>query len=242
MLDLMLRTAICDDNELYLERAEKIFARECEEYSPEISLFSTGTELIRAMEKGYRPEVLVLDIVLNDGDNGINVAKEVNRLCPDCGIIFLTAYISYASDVYETKHSYFIVKSQLEKRIKAAVEKTISGTREKKFLSFNNRFFTTVFPIDEILYLERSLKKTIIIHNSGRKYETYAKPTELLKNLDEIFVQCHKSYYVNMTEIAAVEGDFFLLKNGARIPISRSRKQKAKDSFHDFVSREVCEN
>lgn len=236
----MLRTAICDDNEVYLENAARIFARECKDYSPEISLFSGGTELISALDGGYRPDILILDIVLGEGNSGINVAKEVNRLCPECGIIFLTAFISYASDVYETKHSYFIVKSQIEQRIKAAVEKALSESREIKYLSFSEHYSTTVLPADEVLYLERCLKKTIIFHNSGRRYETYSKPSEMLRNSKSVFVQCHKSFYVNMAQVAAVEADFFRMKDGIRIPISRSRKKESKDRFHAYVSSAVA--
>lgn len=235
----MLQTAICDDNELYLESAAKIFARECMEYSPKIALFTSGTELINALDKGYRPDVLILDIVLEEDNSGINVAKKVNRLCPECSIIFLTSFISYASDVYETKHSYFIVKSQLEQRIKAAVEKALPEARERKYLSFSEHYSTTVLPANEVLYLERRLKKSIIFHNSGCEYETYTKPTEILKNLGGAFVQCHKSFYVNLAEVTAMEGDFFLLKNGTRIPISRSRKKETKEKFHAFVSNTV---
>ena len=91
-----------------------------------------------------------------------------------------------------------------------------------------------------MLYLERCLKKTIIFHNSGRRYETYSKPSEMLRNSKSVFVQCHKSFYVNMAQVAAVEADFFRMKDGIRIPISRSRKKESKDRFHAYVSSAVA--
>ena len=237
----MLQMAICDDNVLYLKSAAKIIARECKDFSPEITQFSGSSYLISALEKGYRPDILVLDIVLGEENSGIDVAKEVNRLCPECGIIYLTSYISYASDVYETKHSYFIIKSQLEQRIKTAVEKALPSARDRKYLRFSEHYSTQVLPADEVIYLERSLKKTIIYHNSGCRYETYSKPAEILNHIDDTFVQCHKSFFVNMAEVAAMEGDFFLLKNGVRISISRSKKRETREKFHSFVSRTVAE-
>ena len=158
----MLHTAICDDNEIHLKNIAEGFMESCKDYSPELTLFSSGEELIEAVENGYQPDILLLDIVLKDHD-GICVAKKINVLCPWCGIIFLTSYISYASDVYETRHSYFILKSQFKERIKSAVAKAISDVGARKYISFAERNTTLILPAYEILYMERSLKKTINI-------------------------------------------------------------------------------
>ena len=155
-------------------------------------------------------------------------------------MVFLTAYISYATDVYETRHSYFILKPQLEQRLKAAVEKSLAETGERKYLSFSEHSSITVLPVNELLYLERRLKKTLVVHISGQSYETYSNPEDMLHNLEEKFVQCNKSFYVNMSQVTTMEGDFFLLRDGSRIPISRSRKKKTRAIFHSFVSGVVA--
>lgn len=235
----MLHTAICDDNEIHLKNIAKSFVESCRDYSPELTLFSSGQELIDAVENGYQPDILLLDIVLKD-DNGICVEKKINILCPWCGIIFLTSYISYAPDVYETRHSYFILKSQFRERIKSAVAKAISDVESRKYISFVERNTTVILPAYEILYMERSLKKTIIYHETGKQYETYEKPSVILKDLNRtMFVQCHQSFFVNMERVSAMYTDYFMMNNGCQVPISRSRRRETKETFHSVVSNSI---
>lgn len=239
----MLRTAICDDNEIHLKKIAEDFSECCQAYSPEISLFSSGQELIDAVEKKeYQPDILLLDIVLND-DSGISVAKRINSLCPGCGIIFLTSFLAYASDVYETRHSYFILKSQFKERIRSAVAKAISDVGSRKYLSFAERNNTLILPAYQVLYLERSLKKTIIYHETGKQYETYEKPLVILKDMNNnLFVQCHQSFFVNMERVNAMYADYFIMSNGCHVPISRSRRRETKELFHAFVSNSIKDN
>lgn len=237
----MLRVAICDDDELSLKDTAKKFTQSCMDHAPEITLFLGGRELIRAVEEnGYQPDVLLLDIVLENDINGIDIAKRINLLCPRCGIIFITSFISYAPDVYETRHSYFILKSQFEERINSALAKAVADAGSKKCIAFNERNKTIVLSAYEVLYLERNLKKTSIYLDSGKKYETYLKPVDILKDLNnEMFVQCHQSFFVNMEAVLAMETDSFLLNNGRRIPVSKSRRKETKEIFHAFVRRSV---
>lgn len=236
----MLLTAICDDNELHLKTIAKTFMDKCGSYSPRLMLFSSGEALLKEVENNaYSPEILLLDIVLAE-DSGINIAKKINSLCPMCGIIYLTSYISYASDVYETRHSYFILKSQFEQRIASAVAKAVSDTSQRKNMTFKDHSTTFSLSAYKVAYLERSLKKTFVYLVSGRKYETYTKPDVLLREAGgSFFVQCHQSFYVNMYEVGSMCNDHFLLNNGVRIPISRSRKNEVKKLFYSFVSNSL---
>lgn len=48
-------------------------------------------------------------------DNGIQVAGMLNEKWPDCAIIYVTNYLFYAIDIYQTEHIYFVLKEQFEK-------------------------------------------------------------------------------------------------------------------------------
>lgn len=236
----MIHIAICDDDSAQLKKTEKLIMEAIAQYSPEIDRFSDGTELLKAMQNSdYVPDLAVLDIYMPKC-SGIEVAKRLNELAPECRIIFLTSYLGYATDVYETRHSYFILKAELTDRIEAALAKALAETTENLRLCFREGRSVKIVPASEVLYLERNLKKTTIALSSGVEHTTPAKAEELLKGVNKgMFVHCHQSYWVNLEKVTSMTADSFILSNGMEIPISRSQKKEVKKAFFAQLDRHM---
>ena len=236
----MVHIAICDDDYKQSQKTEKLILKKAERFSPETELFSDGTELIKAVKNGgYTPDLAVLDIHM-PGNSGIEVAKMLNLLIPECSIIFLTSFLGYATEVYETRHNYFILKSELEERIDAALTKVLADRTQELRIRFREGRTVQTVTASEILYLERILKKTAIVLCSGKKHFTAAKAEELLNDVPPgRFVRCHQSFWVNVEKIAGMKTESFSLVNGEEIPISRSRKKEAKEAFFAQLERQT---
>ena len=236
----MIHIAICDDDRVQIKQTEKLILEAADRFSPEADLFSGGEELIKAVENGsYAPDLAVLDIHM-PGSSGIEVAKSLNLLVPECRIIFLTSYLDYATEVYEARHSYFILKSELADRIDAALAKVLGDEPQEQRLSFREGRTVNTVSASELLYLERNLKKTTIALSSGEKHVTSAKSEELLKDLDlDRLVHCHQSFWVNMEKVTCMKAESFVLTSGEEIPISRSRKKAAKEAFFAQLERQM---
>ena len=236
----MVHIAICDDDYKQSQKTEKLILEKAERFSPETELFSDGTELIKAVKNGgYTPDLAVLDIHM-PGNSGIEVAKMLNLLIPECSIIFLTSFLGYATEVYETRHNYFILKSELEERIDAALTKVLADRAQELRIRFREGRMVQTVTASEILYLERILKKTAIVLCSGKKHFTAAKAEELLNDVPPgRFVRCHQSFWVNVEKIAGMKTESFSLVNGEEIPISRSRKKEAKEAFFAQLERQT---
>ena len=236
----MVHIAICDDDYKQSQKTEKLILEKAERFSPETELFSDGTELIKAVKNGgYTPDLAVLDIHM-PGNSGIEVAKMLNLLIPECSIIFLTSFLGYATEVYETRHNYFILKSELEERIDAALTKVLADRAQELRIRFREGRTVQTVTASEVLYLERILKKTAIVLCSGKKHFTAAKAEELLNDVPPgRFVRCHQSFWVNVEKIAGMKTESFSLVNGEEIPISRSRKKEAKEAFFAQLERQT---
>lgn len=110
----MYRIAVCDDNRALLEAAAERLRIYFEGEEIVLSLFETGEALLNSVrEKDCLYQLAILDIELGEM-NGIEVGDELNRLLPDCQIIYLTGYLDYAPEVYSTRHTYYVYKPTMK--------------------------------------------------------------------------------------------------------------------------------
>ena len=192
--------------------------------------------LIALEEKCYHPDIAVLDIRMADVD-GIALAKEVNRLAPACRVIFLSSYAGYLMDAYEAEHIYYVLKSDEAARLPVALRKALGALSAEKTLTLRRGGSYQRVGLDTVLYLERSLHKTIV-HTTDGTLETTQSPQALLESghAEADFIRCHQSYWVNCRAIVGMEHETFCLSDGTRVPISRSRRNDARAAFFRLLA------
>lgn len=81
----MVRIAVCDDDMRFTAELEEIVRREAEDsgISVETEAYSDGGTLVADIEKGYRYDLVFLDIEMGRVD-GINAASTVPRSSYTC--------------------------------------------------------------------------------------------------------------------------------------------------------------
>ena len=231
----MIPIAICDD-ELLHARQTQAAIRRCEAQAV-TRCFETPLALLAAVtQQGYAPRVAVLDIRMA-GMDGIELAKRLNALVPGCAVIFLTAYLSYAPDVYETRHVYFVLKNELDRRIDSALRAALAETAAPASLQLATAHGYRNVPVTDVLFLERILRKTRVVLTDGEELVT-AAPAALLEAVpDGVFLRCHQSYIVNLAHVRALEDTFFQMEDGTSIPISRAFYKEAKNAYYHYRLR-----
>lgn len=60
-----------------------------------------------------------------------------------------------------------------------------------------------------------------------------------LEQLPEYFIQCHKSYIVNMNEISRLERNGICLEQDIVVPVSKSRYGETKKQYFRFMGQPV---
>ena len=231
----MIPIAICDD-ELLHARQTQAAIRRCEAQAV-TRCFETPLALLAAVtQQGYAPRVAVLDIRMA-GMDGIELAKRLNALVPGCAVIFLTAYLSYAPDVYETRHVYFVLKNELDRRIGSALRAALAETAAPASLQLATAHGYRNVPVTDVLFLERILRKTRVVLTDGEELVT-AAPAALLEAVpDGVFLRCHQSYIVNLAHVHTLEDSSFQMEDGTSIPISRAFYKEAKNAYYHYRLR-----
>ena len=159
--------AICDDNPLHLKKAESLTRDylDAHQVTCRIHRFSGPQALLAALKgEEMQPDLAVLDIEM-PGENGISLAKKINRLVPGCRIIFLTAYIDYAPKVYEADHIWFVVKNRAEEFFPSAMDKALSSLADRDTASpgllVREEGKTVFLPLESVIYLSKVNRKAL---------------------------------------------------------------------------------
>ena len=233
----MYRIAICEDDPYTAEQNKTAACRVLEgkghvrRQDYDIEVFHSAAPLMeRLAEDPDVYQLLMLDIQL-DGDNGIELAHFLREHQVNTSIIYITDHPGFALDSFPTYPLEYLLKPVDEARLAAALDwdwqqKHIRPKRP--VMQIGSR----VVPLDEMIYLETSGRKTAI-HTQKDRIE-YAVPLSKLKEefQKQGFCLSHFSYLVNLSHVARVERDTLTLDTGESIPVSRRY-------YQDFMARYV---
>ena len=240
----MINIAICDDNSLHRDMAADTIrtGADLEGAQVSLSLFSGGDTLLAALAEGQSFQVAVLDIMM-DGMDGISLAKQLNSADGRCQIIYLTGYVGYVMDVYESAHAYLVLKSAMRERLWPAVVKAMAMARRQagQYLNLRTRVGMNAVAYEDILYLERKGRRTVLRTVRGEA-TTGMGLEELGDELrDGPFIRCHNSFIVNVNAVRRLDKDCFIVADGSLVPISRTYKKTACDAFWTIKNASALE-
>jgi two-component system, LytTR family, response regulator LytT len=96
-----------------------------------------------------------------------------------------------------------------------------------KFFTIKNGDRWYPIAVNEILYLEAENRKAKIVTNNKEGYHKLNLSDIEFLLPSNLFIRCHRSFIVNINEIAEIQPDFhstflLIMKNGDRIPVSQS--------------------
>lgn len=238
----LLRIAVCDDiPECVEELIRLIKAREKE---ANIDGFTLIQEFFLAIQKGIRYDLVFMDVHwAKNKETGIEFAGWLYERCMDTKLIYVTAQTErYAQQIFLSQSNLcgFLIKPVDRDLLDHFMRKIHHEILEeqKSQIIVRNQGQTLCIALKQIIYMESEGHK-VKIHMKDQIVVCYEQLSELAKQMNIHFIQCHKSYIINMREIARIDSHCFVLRDGTEIPISRSQYNKTKEAFFRYISEEV---
>lgn len=232
----MLSIVICDNNLTAVEQMKDMLARKFSSGEYRVYSFQTKDALKQAVLGGLIPDIALIDVWIKS-ESGIELAKNLFSGKTHTQVIFVTSYREHYTEVYEAEHVYFLLKPVDYREFQRAMDKAIVQLKERaeKFLVLKTRGTILRIAVDSICYIE-SVGRKITVHCREGSYEHYASLSSVISQLPDYFVQCHKSFCVNMNDIRRLEPRHLFLSNGTEIPISQTKKYETREIFSEFLT------
>ena len=217
---------------------------------------TTALELIKEKE----PDLVFLDIKM-PGQNGLEVADELQEMEQPPKIIFLTAYDEYALDAFKVNAINYILKPYEREEVAQAIEQVqelspkaevleeklaqlvddLSNDQPQqevdKLAVITNRGRIKLLEYEAIIYFHTQSAKVYAV-TEEEEYETDNNLSQLEEKLSSDFFRVHRSYIVNLKKIEEVipwfKGKYQVVmadKQNKEIPVSRSKVKTLQEIF-----------
>lgn len=240
----MLKIALCDDNNIYIDELSKILKDISmkNKFEIEISKFSCGEDLFEFCEnhKNYF-DVLFLDILMG-GINGIQTASKIRQFDKDVFIVFVTSSKEYALDSYSVNAYGYILKpfsySSIEEKLINIKDKLDTNKKNIIYVKSNQDIISV--NLNKVIYFESNLRKITAYLTDGNDITFYNKLNDMENQIDStVFVRTHRSYLVNLTYIKNIIASDVITTTEEYIPISKKYLSDVKDNFTKYMKSKL---
>lgn len=230
-----LNVAIADDDDEQVDLLERMVRRHPRADRLAVERFSRIEDLARRAASGG----LALDIVLMDirfeGDERTGIDAVAELFPAGCGtqVIYVTGYPEFSTKTYRTEHVYLLTKPFAEADFVDALDKALRAVDEAGNAAIGLTVGSRLVKVRprSISHIESDRRKVRVHLVDGTLLESYAALGALAQLLPASFVQCHKSFIVNMDCIEQLEPDAVRLSSGEAVPLSRGRRREVKELF-----------
>ena len=239
----MVKIAFCDDDFSVLNQLSALMDqyRVSHNRDMEYTVYNSPLELLAAMERGVRYDVLFLDVLM-PGENGIEAAREIRNWNSAVKIIFLTSSAEFAVESYAVGAYFYQLKPIWKESFIRLMDSVLAECDKDGGDSLILRCTGGITRVDlsQLEYCE-VIGRVLLLHlHSGKVLESSGRLDELSKQLLPRggFLRPHRSYLVNMDYIQNISYRAMTLSCLAEIPIPRGKYTEFKDAFLEYAFRE----
>lgn len=236
----MIKIAFCDDDMEVLHQMNELLDRYRVERNEDITYaaFQSPFELLTEIEKGIRPDVLFLDVVM-PGQNGMDVAKEIRQYDTNMKIIFLTSSPEFAVESYSVGAYFYQLKPIWEESFFRLMDSVLAECEKKKknSLILRSKDGITRIDLQQLEYCEVLGRKLLFHLENGAVLESAGSLDDLAGQLMQYsnFFRPHRSFLVNMEYIQNISSRSIKMVNDAEIPIPHGKCSEIKNTYMEYA-------
>lgn len=236
-----MRIAIVDDMEAerktLLWRLEQLF--ETRSLHASFYEYKSGADFLSAAKK-ERFAIAFLDIYM-ENDNGVDTARRLREFDRACVLVFTTVSTEHALEGFQVYAMQYLVKPYPEAELENLFDEIQHRLPElDPYIELSAPSGLIRLRLRDILYVEHFQHQNHIWTADGRMTvirQTFREFSQLLS--DDRFIPCNRGTIINLEYVEDFDGTDFLLKNGKKIPVSRSLVKTARSSFGDYVFKKA---
>ena len=236
----MIKIAFCDDDMEVLHQMNELLDRYRVERNEDITYaaFQSPFELLTEIEKGIRPDILFLDVVM-PGQNGMDVAKEIRQYDTNMKIIFLTSSPEFAVESYSVGAYFYQLKPIWEESFFRLMDAVLAECEKKKknSLILRSKDGITRIDLQQLEYCEVLGRKLLFHQGNGAVLESAGSLDDLAGQLMQYsnFFRPHRSFLVNMEYIQNISSRSIKMVNDAEIPIPHGKCSEIKNTYMEYA-------
>lgn len=229
---MKVNIAICDDEKNYINEIidylDKCPWKRNNQFNYHI--FTSGEELLKSNQLF---EFIILDIEM-DRISGVEVKEIFYQRKNQSRIIFLTNYNEYMSDSFGKNVYGYVNKDEVD-MLEVPLNKIFKEMLEHRTVQVGE----DIVDLFNVYYVSAD-GPYINIHFKN-DYQIYRKTLkEFITTISNSnFVRVHKSFYVNMHYIDAIDTYAVTLDNGAKIKIARGKYKAVTREYRRYIAETV---
>ncbi len=237
-----MNVIICDDEPIYTQSIQNAIScwavRNHAEQALNLLTFRSAEELLERIQSGLKADALFMDIQFRNEDNGIRITKRIHQQDPDLPVVLISNYGEYVYEGYTVNALRYLRKPVTQADIDECMDIIWHhwSLSQQDAILFETMSQTIRLPAGSILSFEAfghnvQIKTT----KPDEGYQIRMRLNEVSKLLpDKLFVQCHRSYIVNIQFVRRFTHHEVSLSNGDVIPIGRIFLPRFLDLFQRY--------
>lgn len=229
-----LSIAVCEDNKN--EQINLLKILEKTDYEYKIDIFSSGEEFLNSFY-ACKYDLIFMDIYMS-GMTGVDTVAKIRSIDKHVPIAFITTSLEHTMDGYIYHVNRYLPKPLKEDDVFEVLSLAIYEKKNLPSLHLKSGYSEYEIPYIRIRYIEQSGHNMLLHLTGGREVNINYKISDVLNKLPAPpFLQCHKSYIVNLTHVKFVNKDLLMIEmsEGGTVYVRRNSMKDVEEQYKKYM-------